>query len=148
MQIKITSQSRSPEPNEWNAEQKEIWKCLTDKWDLLVKAKVDEFLEYIHPEFRGFGHESPLMLNKDWLAKWVRFWTQTTKIPIYYIVPVSCAVYGDMAILQYVIFTIEKSAERGGRSARRYTMTWIKNNKRWQVLASHNNLMTEEVKAG
>ncbi len=141
-------QSVSPNPTEWSEDQKEVWACLEKKWELLVNKKVDAFLEYIHPEFRGFGHESPLMINKHWLAKWVKFWTEKTDIPIYYISPISCGVFGHIAILQYVIFTIEKSMERAGRSARRYTMTWMRIDGKWVVLASHNNLMTEEVKAG
>ncbi len=138
------SQSVSPNPQEWSKEQKELWGCLEDHWKLLIGGKVKEFLEYIHPDFRGFGHESPLMLDKKWLTHWVGFWSENTKFPIYYINPVSCAVFGDTAILQYYLFTVEKGVEGGGRrSVRRYTMTWTKANGKWCVLASHNNLMNE-----
>jgi len=139
-------QSMSPNPEEWSAEQKEVWKCLEDHWELLIQAKVDEFLKYIHPDFRGFGHESPLMLDKKWLTKWVGFWSETTRFPIHYISPVSCGVFDKIAILQYYLFTIEKNAEGSGRSVRRYTMTWMKNNSSWQVIASHNNVATEMVR--
>src|SRR3989338_4434891 len=101
-------QSMSPNPEEWNDQQKEVWKCLEGHCDQLIQGGVEQFLEYIHPDFRGFGHESPLMLDKKWLTKWVGFWSETTKFPIYYINPVSCAVFGDVAILQYYLFTVEK----------------------------------------
>ena len=137
------SQSMSPKQEEWSEAQKEVWRCLEDHWELLISGKIKEFLDYIHPEFRGFGHESPLMLDKKWLTKWVGFWSENTKFPIYYISPISCSVFGNVAILQYVIFTIEKNIEGARRSARRYTMTWIKEGKKWRILASHNNLMSE-----
>ena len=140
------AQSLSPNVEEWSDAQKEVWKCLEDHWELLINAKIPEFLEYIHPEFRGFGHESPLMLDKKWLTKWVGFWSETTRFPIYYISPISCGAYGNIAILQYLLFTIEKNAAGTGRSVRRYTMTWLKENNKWRVLASHNNKGDEATK--
>ncbi len=139
-------QSVSPNPEEWSPQQKEVWKCLEDKWAHLMKGKVKEFLDYIHPEFRGFGHESPLMLDKRWLIQWVGFWSETTTFPIHYISPISCWVQNDLAILQYIIFTIEKNAAGVGRSVRRYTMTWLKTKGQWQVIASHNNKGDEATK--
>jgi len=140
------AQSVSPNPEEWSKEQKEIWAELERHWQLLTTGKVKEFLEYIHPEFRGFGHESPLMLDKKWLSKWVGFWCETTQFPIYYISPISCGVFDTVAILQYYLFTIEKNAEGAGRSVRRYTMTWQKKDGTWRVLASHNNVATDQVR--
>ncbi len=141
------AQSVSPNPEEWSKEQKELWAELERHWDLLINAKVADFLEYIHPEFRGFGHESPLMVDKKWLARWVGFWCETTKFPIHYISPISCGIFGTIGILQYYLFTIEKSADGAGRSVRRYTMTWMKESGKWRVIASHNNVATEQVKA-
>ena len=139
-------QSMSPNPEELSKEQKEIWQRLVDHWDCIVHARVDEFMEYIHPEFRGFGHESPLMLDKQWLKKWVGFWCETTRFPIHYLSPISIGVFGNVAIIQYFIFTIEKNFAGAGRSVRRYTMTWIKEKNQWQVLASHNNKGDEATK--
>ncbi len=140
------AQSVSPNPAEWSKAQQEVWAELEKHFELLMKGKVNEFLEYIHPEFRGFGHESPLMLDKKWLTKWVGFWCETTQFPIYYLNPISCGIFDDVAILQYYLFTIEKNLEGAGRSVRRYTMTWKKINNRWQVIASHNNVVTEQVR--
>ena len=140
------AQSVSPNPEEWSKEQKELWSELQRHWDLLITGKVSDFLEFIHPEFRGFGHESPLMVDKKWLAKWVGFWCETTKFPIHYISPISCGIFGSIGILQYYLFTIEKGAEGTGRGVRRYTMTWMKEGKKWRVIASHNNVATEQVR--
>ncbi len=140
------AQSVSPNPEEWSKEQNEVWKRLEDHWEIVTQGKVNEFMDFIHPDFRGFGHESPLMLDKRWLEKWVGFWCETTKFPIHYISPISCGVFGNVAIVQYYLFTVEKNFAGSYRSVRRYTMTWIKTAGKWQVLASHNNKGDEATK--
>ncbi|MBI5150888.1 MAG: nuclear transport factor 2 family protein [Candidatus Omnitrophica bacterium] len=136
----------SSKPKNWSKEQNEVWQCLEEHWDHLISARVDEFLKYIHPEFLGFGHESPINIDRPWLNKWVGFWTKTTKIAICELRPVDIRIHEDVAIVQYFIFTIEKNDEGGKRVIRRYTMTWKKQRERWVVIGSHNNLMDEAIR--
>src|SRR3989338_7599407 len=118
----------SSKPKIWSKEQNEVWQCVEDHWDHLISGRVDDFLKYIHPDFLGFGHESP------------------TKIAICELRPVDIRIHGDIAIVQYFIFTIEKNDEGGKRVIRRYTMTWQKGKDRWVVIGSHNNLMDETIR--
>ena len=111
-------------PKHWNDKQKEVWKCVEDHWDHLIHKRVDEFLKYIHDDFIGFGHESPINIDRPWLEKWVGFWTKTTKIAICELRPIDIKIHADIAIVQYFIFTIEKNESGGKRIIRRYTMTW------------------------
>ncbi len=136
----------SSKPKNWSDKQNEIWRCLEDHWDHLINGRVEEFLKYIHQDFIGFGHESPINIDKPWLNKWVGFWTKTTKIAICELRPIDIRIHEDIAIVQYFIFTIEKNAEGGKRIIRRYTMTWKKQDKRWVVIGSHNNLMDETIR--
>ncbi len=136
----------SSKPKTWSKEQNEVWDCLEAHWDHLISARVDEFLKYIHPDFLGFGHESPINIDRPWLNKWVGFWTKTTKIAICELRPVDIRIHEDIAIVQYFIFTIEKNDEGGKRVIRRYTMTWKKTRDRWVVIGSHNNLMDETIR--
>ncbi len=136
----------SSKPKNWSDQQNEVWHCLEDHWDHLINGRVEEFLKYIHPDFIGFGHESPINIDKPWLNKWVGFWTKTTKIAICELRPIDIRIHEDIAIVQYFIFTIEKNAEGGKRIIRRYTMTWKKKDKRWVVIGSHNNLMDETIR--
>lgn len=139
--LKLTSNK----PAGWNADQNAVWKSLEDHWELLITKRVEEFIEYIHPEMVGYGHESPLPVDRPWLEKWVGFWTQSTDIIICELRPIDIRLHGDIAIVQYFIFTIEKS-ERGVKHViRRYTMTWKRGNKHWIVIASHNNLMNDHL---
>jgi len=133
----------SSKPKDWNDEQNHVWSCLEEHWDHLINARVDKFLEYIHPDFVGYGHESPIDIDRPWLNKWVGFWTKSTKIIICELRPVGIHIYDDIAIVQYFIFTIEKNDQGGKRVIRRYTMTWKKQNDQWVVIASHNNLMND-----
>ena len=136
----------SAKPTDWSEEQNDVWRCLEDHWDHLINKRVDEFLKYIHPDFLGFGHESPINIDRPWLEKWVGFWTKSTKIVICELRPIHIKIHEDIAIIQYFIFTIEKSEHSGSRVIRRYTMTWKKQQDRWVVIGSHNNLMDETIR--
>ncbi|MGE0269329.1 MAG: hypothetical protein AB7S78_12840 [Candidatus Omnitrophota bacterium] len=139
------SKLTSNKPTDWNADQNAVWKSLEDHWELLITKRVDEFIEYIHLDMIGYGHESPLPVDRPWLEKWVGFWTQSTDIIICELKPINIKLHGHIAIVQYFIFTIEKS-ERGIKHViRRYTMTWQRGEKHWFVIASHNNLMNDHL---
>ncbi|OGX28062.1 MAG: hypothetical protein A2787_07320 [Omnitrophica WOR_2 bacterium RIFCSPHIGHO2_01_FULL_48_9] len=133
-------------PPEWNQTQRDVWNCLETHWDHLINKRVDEFIKYIHPDMVGYGHESPIPVDRPWLEKWVGFWTRSTNIAICELRPIQMKIHGDIAILQYFIFTVEVNQEGGKRVIRRYTMTWKKTPERWVVIASHNNLMNETLK--
>lgn len=136
----------SSKPKGWSEEQNNVWRCLEEHWDHLISGRVEEFLKYIHPDFIGFGHESPINIDRPWLHKWVGFWTKSTKIAICELRPIDIRIHEDIAIVQYFIFTIEKNDEGGKRVIRRYTMTWKRHEDGWVVIGSHNNLMDETVR--
>ena len=140
------SKLASSKPQNWDKNQNDVWQSLEDHWDHLINGRVNEFLKYIHDDFIGFGHESPINIDRPWLNKWVGFWTKSTDILICELRPIDIKIHGDIAILQYFIFTIEKNAEGGKRVIRRYTMTWKKQSDHWVVIGSHNNLMDETIR--
>ena len=131
-------------PGHWNEEQKTIWNNFENHWKCLLDGNVKEFLKYIHPDFIGYGHESPFPVDKPWLEKWVGFWAKSIDIAICELRPVDIKIHGDIAILQYHVFTIEKAPEGSGKhTIRRYTMTWKKQENRWVVIGSHNDLVKQ-----
>ena len=136
----------SSKPKNWSQEQNSVWKSVEEHWDHLIHARVEEFIKYIHPDFIGFGHESPINIDRPWLEKWVGFWTHSTKIAICELRPIDIRIHADIAIVQYFIFTIEKNESGGKRMIRRYTMTWKKQKDHWVVIGSHNNLMDETIR--
>jgi len=136
----------SHKPSDWTDEQNEVWQCVEDHWDHLINKRVDKFIKYIHEDMIGYGHESPVNVDRPWLEKWVGFWTKTTDILICELRPIHIKIHGEIAIIQYLIFTIEKNQEGGKRVIRRYTMTWKKQPDRWVVIGSHNNLMDEPLR--
>ena len=133
-------------PEHWGAVERDVWGCLETHWDHLISKRVDEFIKFIHPDIVGYGHESPIPVDRPWLEKWVGFWTKNTNIAICELRPIQIKVHGDIAIVQYLIFTVEVNSEGGKRVIRRYTMTWKKTPERWAVIASHNNLMDETLR--
>lgn len=129
-------------PDYWNEQQRKVWQNLEDHWQCLLDGNIQDFLKYIHPEFIGFGHESPLPVDYPWLEKWVGFWAHNTKFLICELRPINLKIHGDIAIIQYCIFTIEQTPQdKARRSIRRYTMTWKRQSDRWVVIGSQNNLM-------
>ncbi len=129
-------------PEHWTKDQISIWNNFENHWQQLLDGNIEEFLSYIHSDFIGYGHESPLPVDKPWLEKWVGFWANTTKFAICELRPINVKIHGDIAILQVIIFTIEKtSGGQGVRAMRRYTMTWEKAKDKWLVIGSHNNLV-------
>ena len=61
----------SNKPKHWNADQNSVWQSVEDHWDHLISKRVDKFIKYIHPEMVGYGHESPIPVDRPWLEKWV-----------------------------------------------------------------------------
>ncbi|MBF0531524.1 MAG: nuclear transport factor 2 family protein [Candidatus Omnitrophica bacterium] len=128
----------------WTAQQKEIWAVIEDHWQCLVEGKTEQFIQYIHPDFVGFGHESPYPVDFGWLKDWVGFWSKSTKFLTHGVRPIHIVIHDNIAIVQYCLFTIVKhDVSAPTSSIRRYTMTWKKTNGKWQVIASHNNLQGE-----
>ena len=126
-------------PEHWTEAQKEVWSNFERHWQHLMNGEIDQFLKYIHKDFIGFGHESPLTVDKPWLEKWVGFWANNNKFLICELRPINVKLHKDIAILQCFIFTITQK----GSAIRRYTMTWKKEKDRWVVIGSHNNLVNE-----
>jgi ketosteroid isomerase-like protein len=127
---------------EWSPEQKELWEKIEDHWNCLVTQQVDKFLDYIHPDFVGFGHESPYPVDYEWLKNWIGFWSKNTIFLTHSLRPLHIVMHdGGIAVVQYCLFIIAKNDVSAGTSSiRRYTMVWKKENKKWRVIASHNNL--------
>ena len=133
-------------PDYWTKEQREVWSNLEVHWQKLIEGNIEEFLKFIHPSFIGYGHESPLTVDRPWLEKWVGFWAKSTQIIICELRPIHIVLHEDIAILQYFIFTIEQNqVDKGKRVIRRYTMTWKKQSDRWVVIGSHNNIMNDTI---
>ena len=125
----------------WTEAEKAAWKAIEDHWDYLTKGDVEKFLSHIHPKFTGFGHESPLLIDKASLQRWVGFWIKSITIPVYELQPVYAAAYDNFAILHYYIFALEKGEKSAMRTIRRYTTTLIKENGKWLILGNQNQLL-------
>lgn len=122
----------------WNDEQKAVWKAIEEHWLYLTTGDTPRFLTYLHPNFTGYGHESPLLITKDSIAKWVVFWINNIKIPVHELQPIALASYGNFAVVHYYISTLEIAKEHGERVIRRYTTTLVKEKDRWLIIGNHN----------
>ena len=95
-------------PEYWGATERAVWGCVETHWDHLINKRVDEFIKYIHSDMIGYGHESPIPVDRPWLYKWVGFWTKNTNIAIFLAVPKGKK--GRSYITKYVVgFQVIKS---------------------------------------
>ena len=122
----------------WGTEEKSVWKIIEDHWAYLTSGDIEKFLTYLHPKFTGFGHESPLMIDKESIVKWVGIWIKNVKIPIHELDPIRVSVYGDFAVVHYYIQTLEKGEAKTERVIRRYTTTLINEKGKWSIIGNHN----------
>ena len=128
----------------WNNDQKAAWNTIETHWQHITKGEVEEFVSYIHPDFTGFGHESPLLIDKASIAKWVGFWGKNINIPVYDLQPVSVSAFGNFAVVHYYLFALEMHGEKSVRTVRRYTTTLIKEKEKWLVIANQNALLPSD----
>lgn len=123
---------------DWSKDQENTWKSIQEHWAHLVGGDTEKFLSYLHPHFTGFGHESPLLIDKESIRKWVGFWIKNTKIPVYELQPIYVSVHGNFAVVHYFIFTLEVSETKSERVIRRYTSTCVKEKNKWLIIGNHN----------
>lgn len=127
-----------PVMRNWNEDQKSVWRSIEDHWMYLTSGDTEKFLSYLHPNFTGYGHESPLLINKDSIAKWVVFWIKNTQIPVHELQPMAVSVYDNFAVVHYYISTLEIGKEKTERVIRRYTSTCVKDKGKWLIIGNHN----------
>jgi hypothetical protein len=128
----------------WTDEERGVWKTIETHWGHITKGEVEQFLNSIHPEFTGFGHESPLLIDKESIKHWVGFWGKNINIPIYELQPLYVKAYDSFAIVHYYLLALEMHGGQGKRFTRRYSSTLKKENGKWLVVANQNALMPSD----
>jgi len=127
--------------NSWGQGEKDAWVAIEKHWGHITKGEVDKFLSYIHPEFTGFGHESPLLIDRGSIEHWVGFWGKNIDIPVYELQPLHVKAFDGFAVVHYYLFALEKHGHEMKRFVRRYSTTMKKEDGRWLVIANQNALM-------
>jgi ketosteroid isomerase-like protein len=123
---------------EWSAAQKEIWKVEEETMAAFEKGDVEKLMSYIHPDYRGSGHGSPIPVDKSTARKQVELMTKTYKITYYSMQPTAIQVFGNTAIAHYILTMSTKSLDgKEAQTQTAWTDVFVKQGDKWLVVADN-----------
>jgi ketosteroid isomerase-like protein len=123
---------------EWSAAQKDVWKNVESYWSLMAQGNLEGFMEYFHPDYRGWDYQNALPSTKASSKKFLEYGLKSTKTLVYDITPVAIQIYGNFAFVHYYYSTIEKEVEGKARMASgRWTDILMKQGDKWVMIGDH-----------
>ena len=137
----VVSLCLAPSPilaQEWSAAQKDVWDNVQAYWEKLAQGDLEGFTAYFHPDYRGWGYNSPMPGDKATARKFLGHSFKTTKTLVYDIKPAEIRIHGNVAIVHYFFTDISKDAEGKEKSSSgRWTDILLKQGDRWVMVADH-----------
>jgi ketosteroid isomerase-like protein len=123
---------------EWNPEQRDVWKNVEAYWAAETSGNLEEFINYMHPDYSGWYSDSPAPAGRDVARKFLTFEHKHRKTHVYHVHPLAIKVHGNVAIVHYVFTTISqwgdgKPSDRSGR----WTDILMKQGDRWVLIGDH-----------
>jgi ketosteroid isomerase-like protein len=122
---------------EWNAAQKDVWKNVNDYWALLAKGDVNGFMEYFHTDYVGWDNDGVLPSTREDNRKWLNYWMQGVKIPVYEIKPLTIKIYGDVAFVHYYFMMVRELDGKKNTETGRWTDILMKQGTKWVLIGDH-----------
>jgi ketosteroid isomerase-like protein len=123
---------------EWSAAQKQIWKVEEETMSAFEKGDFEKVMSYIHPEYRGSGHGSPIAIDKSILRKQFEQMIKTYKVVYVFMQPSAIQVFGNTAIVHYILTMTLKSLDgKETESQTAYTDIFVKQDDKWLVVADN-----------
>lgn len=129
---------------EWTPAQKDVWKNVNDYWALMAKGDISGFLEYMHKDYSGWDMDSPLPSTKEESQKWMQYFYQGVKVPLYDIKPLAIKVYGDVAFVHYYYFIVRESEGKKKPEQGRWTDILLKEGNKWLMIGDHGGAIAKE----
>jgi ketosteroid isomerase-like protein len=125
---------------EWSAAQKEVWKVEEETMAALEKGDVEKLMSYIHPDYRGSSHGSPIPIDKGILRTQLELMTKTYKVVYMFMQPTAIQVFGNTAIVHYIVTMTMKPLEgKEETSQAAYTDIFVKQGDKWLIVADNGN---------
>ena len=125
---------------EWSATQKEIWKVEEETMAALEKGDVEKLMSYVHPDYRGSSHGSPVPIDKSILRKQLEQMTKTYKVEQMFMQPTAIQVFGNMAIVHYIVTMTLKPLTASAKEAEpqtAYTDIFVRQGDKWLIVADN-----------
>jgi ketosteroid isomerase-like protein len=123
---------------EWSAAQKEIWKVEEETVADIEKGDVEKLMSYVHQDYRGSGHGSPLPIDKTIFRKQVEQLVKTYPARSLFLQPAAIQVFGNTAIVHYIATITLKSVDgKEATSQTAYTDVFVKQGDKWLIVADN-----------
>ena len=125
---------------EWSAAQKEIWRVEEETVAYIEKGDVEKIMSYIHQDYRGSGHGSPVPIDKTMFRKQAEQLVKTYPVRTLYLQPTAIQVFGNTAIVHYIATVTVKSVDGNEvTSQSAYTDVFVKQGEKWLIVADNGN---------
>jgi ketosteroid isomerase-like protein len=123
---------------DWSAAQKEIWRVEEETVADIEKGDVEKIMSYIHPDYRGSGHGSPLPIDKTIFRKQAEQMVKTYPGRTVFLQPAAIQVFGNTAIVHYIATMTLKSVDgKEATSQSAYTDVLVKQGDKWLIVADN-----------
>jgi ketosteroid isomerase-like protein len=123
---------------EWSAGQKEIWNVEEETVADIEKGDVEKLMSYVHQDYRGSGHGSPIPIDKTIFRKQVERLVKTYPARSLFLQPAAIQVFGNTAIVHYIATITLKSVDgKEATSQTAYTDVFVKQGDTWLIVADN-----------
>jgi ketosteroid isomerase-like protein len=123
---------------EWSTVQKEIWKVWEETMAAFEKGDVEKLMTYVHPDYRGSGHGSPLPVDKSMMRKQFELIAKTYKVLFVSSQPTAIQVFGNTAIVHYIwTVTLKSLDDKEVENQTAWTDVFVKQGEKWLIVADN-----------
>jgi predicted DNA-binding protein YlxM (UPF0122 family) len=125
--------------------QKEVWETVLTYTNLIIKGKVEDFLEYFHEDYSGWDYLDDEPVVKSAIAKEIKNSLPKRRDLFYKIKPASIKIFENTAVVHYYFSIIPKNEETNVQmSVGHYTDILLKQNGKWILVGDHVGKFTFE----
>ena len=119
---------------EWNIEQKEVWKSVEAGWELFVKGDIEAIAAIAAEGYLEWWPNDPNPFGKNYMKGKYKRWFDGNKPVSYELKPVALNIIGDVANVFY-FYKWNGDKMPAAISGRQYS-TWIKQDNKWKFMGS------------
>ena len=119
---------------EWNTEQKEVWKSVEAGWELFVKGDIEAIAAIAAEGYLEWWPNDPNPFGKNYMKGKYKRWFDGNKPVSYELKPVALNIIGDVANVFY-FYKWNGDKMPAAISGRQYS-TWIKQDNKWKFMGS------------
>jgi hypothetical protein len=121
---------------EWSKEQLEVLNVIEAQWKASMEKDDTWPDKYLHENFLGWSHESPMPRDKSSIQKWDRYNSENSTTLLFELYPVGIAMQGNTAVVHYFYSHASESKKEGRKTVEgQFTDILVKVDDTWRFLA-------------